>query len=92
MIFRALKLQWGRSDEGAETQSWPVISGSSTKCFNGAAPMKERKRTTSLSCCASCWCFNGAAPMKERKLDSDLYSSTLLGALQWGRSDEGAET
>ena len=37
------RLQWGRSDEGAETRPRPWNSASHSISFNGAAPMKERK-------------------------------------------------
>ena len=38
------RLQWGRSDEGAEDGAW-VTAHWPVSCFNGAAPMRERKTT-----------------------------------------------
>ncbi len=65
---RALLLQWGRSDDGAEDRRALRAVRAPGSSFNGAAPMTERKtgrpddddddgRDS----------FNGAAPMTERK-------------------------
>ena len=60
--------------------------------FNGAAPMKERKLRSSPRSRGRCRSFNGAAPMKERKHVRLSFIELPHNPLQWGRSDEGAET
>ena len=61
------RLQWGRADEGAESWRpgrWPEADHS----FNGAAPMKARKDSSSpIRAFSAARSFNGAAPMKARK-------------------------
>ena len=61
-------LQWGRSGEGAEDGPTRHATRASAPCFNGAAPVKERK-TTRLGGRGDGreTRFNGAAPVKERK-------------------------
>ena len=58
--------------------------------FNGAAPMKERKRAAGRTFIGKAR-FNGAAPMKERKPAARAVERAESIVLQRGRSHEGAE-
>ena len=61
------------------------------ECFNGAAPVKERKtRLGRLGRGDRGTRFNGAAPVKERKTRT-CPGFAIPRLLQWGRSGEGAE-
>ena len=84
------RLQWGRSGEGAE-EVRPSRRGRSSDRFNGAAPVKERKTWLVATPTPPPASFNGAAPVKERKTRDGPQPSGRGGALQWGRSGEGAE-
>ena len=83
-------LQWGRSDDGAENASARAANLFADDCFNGAAPMMERK--TGL------FGRNGEARELQWGRSDDGAENEVAASehvnvvsLQWGRSDDGAE-
>ena len=73
------RLQWGRSDDGAENRHGSS-TGARVPSFNGAAPMMERKTPAEGSGRDAVRRFNGAAPMMERKTDERPRSGSSCRA------------
>ena len=86
-----MRLQWGRSGEGAEDVAWAGKQSRRNRRFNGAAPVKERKTFT-----------HDGETTPEKRLQWGRSGEgaedgvteehrTRSSMLQWGRSGEGAE-
>ena len=65
------ELQWGRACEGAETQPWREPFRLCSR-FNGAAPVRARRRVAAYPLLHRWQGFNGAAPVRARRRTSSL--------------------
>ena len=85
------ELQWGRTREGAETRPRPG-DGRGRGGFNGAAPVKVRKRWFGRVPAGRDRGLQWGRTREGAETEKGERNNMNINWLQWGRTREGAET